>query len=58
MKPLLVLAIALLQGCATCQQHPAVCRAAIAVLASGAIYAASTHHTQRANQCANIGLQC
>jgi hypothetical protein len=45
-----------LQGCATCERHPVACRATIVIVVSGAIYGASTHHTQRPNDCAKIGL--
>jgi hypothetical protein len=58
MKHGLIVLLSLLQGCATCERHPVICRTAIVAIASGAIYAASTHHTQRRNQCADIGLQC
>lgn len=58
MNRFLAVMLSLLQGCATCQQHPVACRAAVVVVVSGVIYGVSTHHTMRQNQCANIGLQC
>jgi uncharacterized protein YceK len=59
MRAILTVAVlALLSGCATCERHPIACRTAVVVIAGGIVYAASTHHTQRANQCANIGLEC
>jgi len=47
-----------LEGCATCERHPIACRTVVVVIVSGALYGVSSHHTQRTNQCANIGLQC
>lgn len=48
----------MLVGCATCREHPKVCATVVTVVAAGVIYGASTHHTDPANHCAHIGLQC
>lgn len=57
MKGCLVLLWLLLEGCATCEQHPIACHAAIGVVVSGAIYGLSTHATYP-HRCDNIAPQC